>query len=649
MNNLKRIALVYVILLGYIFNVAHAEDTKSINLIIRDEGDIIFENSTPLRPTGTIELNGHPLDADSVLSVLNDADIADESWSITDLQYFESFGSFYVKCINNKCDNWQYVVDDASPGVGMDQKILSGGEEIYVYFSPQHRIILSSNSITTAESVTVIAENYDYRNNNWELLQGVIIGLTQPNPSDPFSPIELQTLTVNDSGQAIFSNIASGSYNIGIKEDFYFPTETLTVIDPPEPGPSSSSSDSGSGSRRSSRPSGSVGTNYNSENSKGSVLGAETKKEFDVEKAVEFLLSQQKENGSFGEEIYTDWATIALMSANSENQKLAPMVKLVKHFGESEMKGSLLTDFERHAMALMSLGLNPYNTNGENYVEKITASFDGKQFGDINEDNDDIFALIVLKNAGFTETDPMILSSINFILGRQKENGSWDESVDMTGASVQTLTSFAQNEQIKKALAKAKEFLKQSQKNTGGWGNVSSTAWAMGGITALGEKREDWEKGDKTPLDYLAEFQEADGGIKNEYLQNRIWETAYVLTALSGKTWGQIMQKFDKPVANITLEEKEALEQKLERVLALLEEIKTENKTIKLALAKNTATESSQNVAKTENTEKENKTVKTENSPIQNTATVINALEENKNKQTEKGWFANLLSKIFSF
>ena len=48
-------------------------------------------------------------------------------------------------------------------------------------------------------------------------------------------------------------------------------------------------------------------------------------------------------------------------------------------------------------MALMSLGLDPYNTNGENYINKIISGFDRKQFGDASVDNDDIFALITLQ------------------------------------------------------------------------------------------------------------------------------------------------------------------------------------------------------------------------------------------------------------
>ena len=277
---------------------------------------------------------------------------------------------------------------------------------------------------------------------------------------------------------------------------------------------------------------------------------------FDLKKAFDFLITQQKENGSFGEDLYTDWTALALTTGNFQDQT----IKLIKYFGESKSGNMSLTDSERHAMALMAVGLNPYNNNSENYIEKIINSFDGKQFGDVNEDNDDIFALIVLQNVGYQQDEKIISNDISFILSKQKDDGSWDGSADMTGAAIEALVSFPQTPGVGESLEKAKKFLKQNQKNDGGWNNVSSTAWAIEGILALGEKIEDWGKNDpaidgasNTPLDYLATLQDNDGGIKNENIQNKLWETIYVVSALSGKTWNQIMQKFEKlekPIVN---------------------------------------------------------------------------------------------------
>lgn len=584
---MKKLILITTILFASITGTAFA---SNVNLTIRDEGTIIFSGSIPLQPSGTIELSGHPLNVDSVLSVLNDADISSENFSITDLQYYDSFDSFIVNCINDKCNNWQYTVNNLYPSLGMDKTILSGGENVYLYFGPHYKITLDSNSITTDDNLKVTIKNYNYENNNWIIETGVTVGIIEP---DSWPTIEIKTNQVDENGETIFSSIPIGSYNVGIQPD-YFPAETLTVIEAPK--------------------------KHSHSSSRNTKIIIE-KPIFNLKKAFDFLISQQKENGSFGENLYTDWATLALKSGNYEDQ----ITKLIKYFEISKIENTSLTDYERHTMALMSLGLNPYNINNENYIKKITDSFDGKQFGNVNEDNDDIFALIILQNAGFIEEDKIIIDDISFILSKQKENGSWDESIDMTGAAIESLSFFNKNEQVKNALIKAKEFLIQNQKDSGGWDNASSTAWAIEGILALSEKPENWIKNNNSPIDYLGTIQDIDGGIKNpprlgeadENLQNKIWETIYVATALSQKTWNQIMQKFDKPK----------------------EEIKTEKKIPKII------TPLKKEIVK--NLQKENKIKKLENLANQNTTNIINSLNTNTEK-TNKSWFKNLLDKIFN-
>ncbi len=346
------------------------------------------------------------------------------------------------------------------------------------------------------------------------------------------------------------------------------------------------------------------------------------KKVFDIDKAFDFIISQQKENGSFGEDLYTDWVALALGTTEKYTDQ---KIKLIKYLSEEKIKDYQLTDYERRSMALMALNLNPYNTNNVNYIKKITDSFNVKQFGDANEDNDDIFALIVLQNAGYVKDDQMIKETINFILSKQKDDGSWDGNVDMTGAAIEALSTFSPTPGVGESLNKAKDYLKQSQKDNGGWDNVSSTSWAIEGILSLSEKPEDWTKNNFNPFDYLATNQDTDGIIKNEDSNNKIWQTAYALNALSGKTWNQIMRKFEKPKEEVITQ-------------------KSEEKITKKVITKNT-TKKIESLAKISNTEKTMNEVK--NLTNQNTATVINSLDTNKEK-SNKSWFKNLLNKIFS-
>lgn len=612
-----------------------------VNLTVRNGADVIFSGAVTI-PTSTTTVNdsnGNPrtINASSVLAILSSASQTSGNFTISSLIYYSSFTppSLYLKCITiintntEKCDNWQYaVINSPSSFESIDQKILSDGEEVYVYFGPQNKVVLSQNSITTSDTFTVITHKYDYTNNQWVIRTGVTVGLTQPDPLNPFSPIEIQTSLVDASGQAIFQNIPLGNYNVGIREDFYFPTETLSVTTPPP-----------------------AVTNRGGGGHPILPIKFVIKPTFDLEKAINFIILEQKENGSFGEDLYTDWVAIALggINASDLNKNI-----LKKYLLENKLTNSAsLTDFERRAIALMSVGLNPYETNNENYIKKIVENFDGKQFGNPEEDNDDIFALIVLLNAGFTQTEKIISDTINFILSRQKENGSWDESVDMTGAGIQALMSTAekscflfgslsapagtalplgsptcetpQNKELFSAVSKAKEFLKQNQKNDGSWGNVSSTAWAMGGILALGEKAEDWIKNNNSPLDYLGVNQDIDGGIKNEYMQNKIWETAYVITALSGKTWNQIMQKFEKPKEEIKLK------------TDVLEKVVQESSIVKIVAKKLT-----KNKQLAEN--KKNLEIK---NPINQRALVLDSLPKENKEIQKKNWFTRFIEFIF--
>ncbi|MEI8270550.1 MAG: prenyltransferase/squalene oxidase repeat-containing protein [bacterium] len=621
-------------------NFVNAE--TNVNLTIRDGNTIIFSGPVSLQPSGTINLNDsngipHPLDANSVLSVINDADQLSSDFNISDLIYYDSYGSFYLKCITdstgNQCNNWQYAVNDATPGLGMDKNILSGGENIYLYFGQNHKINLSSNSITTADTLTINTNNYHYQDNTWVPLTGVTVGLTQTDPSNPWTPIEIKTNVVDVNGQTTFSSIPIGIYNIGIKEDFYFPTEILNVTTPPDPIPV-----------------------YHGGGGGGAIMitqekNKEIKSIFDTKKAYEFLISQQKENGSFGTDLYTDWVSVVI-ATNTDYQ--IQKDKLIKYQKELKTENYQLTDYERHVIGLMTLGINPYDVNGINFIEKIIKEFDGEQFGNKEEDNDDIFALIVLQNAGYKQDEEIIKKTINFILSKQKVDGSWDNSVDMTGAAIQAIAAFAgenfllrgvsqadeprgsagvatpdsdlEKEEFSSAKAvisaiiKAKEFLKQNQKDKGGFGNVSTTAWAIGGILSLGEKIEDWKKNDNTPFDYLGANQDIDGGIKENDINTKIWETSYVLSAMSGKTWNQIMQKFEKP---IIIEEKKIEEKPIIKEITIKKEVKIQNKKMN----------------KIENIAKNN---------IASPIIAINQLQEEKITPNQN-WFSKLLKTIFGF
>ena len=495
--------------------------------IIRNGDTVLFNGSVNLPDAGNVEILDinnvtHTVNARSVLAVLKNIDDANDSFIISNLQYFDSFSSFYLKCItpideSQLCDNWQYAVGSFTPFSSIDSTILAGGETVGIYFGTSRQVVLSSNAITTSESLTATSEKYDYANNTWGPLTGVNIGVTLPNPDDVWSPIVVSTHAVDFLGVANITITDANVYTLGIVEDFYFPSYTVTVTEPIVP------------------PTGGGG-------------GSAPTPVFSVPNAVSYLESKQEIDGSFGNSmLYTDWATMAL-SSNTINSSVKD--KILNYMKANNTISSLITDNERHAMALLALNQNPYDFNGVNYIKSIIDSFDGTQFGDVNLINDDIFALIPLANAGYQDSDNEINKTIAFIISKQKSNGSWEESVDMTSASVQALKQFENVSRVGDAINKASIYLQNQQGVDGGWGNVSSTSWVMQAQSSIGVS---WNKNGKTCLDYLA-LQQTNANnngsvlVSTDTLQNNIWATSYAIPAGLSKTWANIMNKFAKPV-----------------------------------------------------------------------------------------------------
>lgn len=270
-------------------------------------------------------------------------------------------------------------------------------------------------------------------------------------------------------------------------------------------------------------------------------------KTFSVQNAVNYLLLNQNVDGSFGSMMYTDWVAIAAKAGNSS---LANSIS--SYLLSTPLISSLPTDNERHAMALMSLGINPYNGTDTNYIKKITDSFNGAQFGSTSLDNDDIFALIALRNAGYTDSNEMISKDIDYLISKQSPDGSWG-SVDMTAAGIQALEGFGNYDD---AVTKAKDYLILVQEADGGFANTFSTSWSLQAM--LGDNRISKAEG------YLSGHQQNDGGMEDVETgkDTRIWSTAYAIPAILRMPWRDIMEEFEIP-ASLSNDEEE-IEIKLE-------------------------------------------------------------------------------------
>src|SRR3989344_1070290 len=267
---------------------------------------------------------------------------------------------------------------------------------------------------------------------------------------------------------------------------------------------------------------------------------------FDISLALSYLAANQSADGSFDSSLTSDWAAIAFSSGGAGDA----LKKMQVLFASTTPELLSVTDYERHAMALEALGIDPYAAGGVDYIAPVLQAFDGTQIGNSSLVNDDIFALFPLLHAGYATSDGIIGNTVTFILSKQKDNGSWEESVDLTAAAIQALAGVRSLSGVDAALQKATGYLRAEQNEDGGWGNSFTTSWVLQALQALGDSPYDWTKSVyQTPRYYLATFQERDGGVEPvaSDTATRVWATAYAIPATKGKTWNDVLKSFPKP------------------------------------------------------------------------------------------------------
>ena len=243
---MKKLFLIFAVFYFPFSLFADETATSSVTVNVRYQDTLVFSGPVVITKNTNANISDNTgvnrsVASASAIIALKTADDLSDNFILSDLVYYADFGSLYVNCIDivslakHACANWQYVVNETYPPIGMDKYILSDNDVLYLYFGNPRRVLLSSPSVQTATPFQVKTENYDYVNNAWTILSGATIGATQTNPDDPYSPLVISSATSDENGFAELVLGTSGSYNVGLAMDYYFPAETLAVLEPKPP------------------------------------------------------------------------------------------------------------------------------------------------------------------------------------------------------------------------------------------------------------------------------------------------------------------------------------------------------------------------------------------------------------------------------
>lgn len=264
-------------------------------------------------------------------------------------------------------------------------------------------------------------------------------------------------------------------------------------------------------------------------------------------RAADWLLSVQNEDGGWGSSPESDsststtaWVMLGLEAAGHNPLDVAragrnPVGYLRANVDDLSSSG----DFARTILALEGAGVDPHSFGGDDLVSALLkrrrgdGSFEGWP-------GSTAFAVLALRASGATGG---LDQSISWLAKVQGGDGGWGDvpgspsTADGTGAVMQAMPS---TQAAKHGLG----FLRKAQRPSGGFPlggsgsvNSQSTAWAAQGMLAVGTDPASVQDGGKSPLDYLADRQEADGHYRYSASsdQTPVWVTGQVLAATAGE------------------------------------------------------------------------------------------------------------------
>ena len=255
----------------------------------------------------------------------------------------------------------------------------------------------------------------------------------------------------------------------------------------------------------------------------------------------DFLDAEQQPDGGWGSMGQTLDVLIAFQAAGWNPYTIAGNESTLQEYIGSNLDAFLVSGPDAVGKAMVGLasgGVTPNQVTDIDLAQRLQSYFDESigAYGDPENTWHQAFAILGLHALGKEIPE----STLSALLSLQQDDGGWEyspgtgTSPDNTALALQALFASGYSDEDP-VVSKAIDFFRSTQTTEGGWGNSSTTAYALMAIHALGQSRVDWvtENG-KDPVSNLLSFQKPNGAFvfNWEFTDDNLMSTTSALMAL---------------------------------------------------------------------------------------------------------------------
>ena len=205
-------------------------------------------------------------------------------------------------------------------------------------------------------------------------------------------------------------------------------------------------------------------------------------------------------------------------------------------------------------IGITAASMDPRNYNGTDLGSRLMETYDEttQAFGTPENTWHQALGILGLHSAAM-EIPPEVVETL---VGLQKEDGGWEYSTgigtspDSTSLALQALIASGYSGEDQEIL-NALEYLDNTQSVDGGWGDSSTTSYAIMALNALGQSSDMWVSNiGKDPISNLFFYQKENGAFVYswEFADDSIMSTASSLLAIFGGDY--LLQANETPVDN---------------------------------------------------------------------------------------------------